>query len=237
MTHRNAFTLIELLVVIAIIAILMGILMPALQRVKKQAQATTCLSNLKQIGIAAYMYSLDNEQFIPRGTGSNSSAWFIQFLPYLGQKYNTGDYRTVSIYKCKSFPRTGNGLNSIPNSEQTVCYVINDWSFSSRTDERGSVVSRPTKLDVFKRPSLTLYMVDNENGSWRPVIQTKDSSDLMRCDVFDTRHLPGSDSTDIVNGRRIARARHNRGANVLYLDWHSDYIPTEKHTINLWRDK
>ncbi|MBN2590126.1 MAG: prepilin-type N-terminal cleavage/methylation domain-containing protein [Sedimentisphaerales bacterium] len=237
MTHRQAFTLIELLVVIAIIAVLMGILMPALQKVKKQAQATTCLSNLKQIGVAAYMYSLDNEQFIPRGTGSNNSAWFMQFLPYLGQKYNTGDYKTVSIYKCKSFPRIGNGLDNIPNSEQTVCYVINDWTFSSRTDEQGSVVSRPTKLDVFRRQSSTIYMADNEEGDWRPIIQTKDSDDLMRCDVFDPRHLPGSDSTDLVYGRRVARQRHSRGANVLFVDWHSEYIPTEKHIINLWRDK
>ena len=237
MKYRKDNTLIELLVVIANIAGQISILMPALQKVKKQAQAATCLNNLKQIGVAAYMYSMDNNQFIPRGTGSNDSAWFMQFLPYLGQKYNTGDYRTVAIYKCKSFPRTGSGYNKVPNSEQTVCYVINDWTFSSRTDERGSVVSHPTKLDAFKRPSGTLYLTDNEDGTWRPVIQTKDSDDLMRCDVFDTRHLPGSDSEDLINGRRVARARHNRGANVLYIDWHSDYIPTEKHTINLWRDK
>ena len=237
MTQRKAFTLIELLVVIAIIAVLMGILMPALQKVKKQAQGTSCLSNLKQIGVAAFMYAQDNDMYIPRGTGSNNSAWFMQFMSYLGQKHNTGDYRTVSIYKCKSFPRTGNGLDGIPNSEQTVCYVINDWTFSSRTDNQGSFVSRPTKVDVFRRPSNTIYMTDNEDGDWRPIIQTKNSDDLMRCDVFDSRHLPGSDSEELIYGRRIARKRHGQGANVLFVDWHAEQIPTIKHTIDLWRDK
>ncbi|MBN1974182.1 MAG: type II secretion system protein [Sedimentisphaerales bacterium] len=237
MIQRKGFTLIELLVVIAIIALLLSILMPSLQKVKKQAQATTCLSNLKQIGVAAFVYSQDNDSYIPRGTGSSNSTWFVQFLPYLGQKYNTGDYRTVSIYKCKSFPRTGSGLNKIPNSEQTVCYVINDWTFSSRTDNRGSLVSRPTKIDVFRRPSSTIYMADNEDGDWRPIIQSKDSADLIRCDVFDPGHLPGSDSKELIYGRRIARQRHSKGGNVLFLDWHSEYIATEEHTIDLWRDK
>ena len=237
MTHRKAFTLIELLVVISIIAILMGILMPALQKVKKQAQATTCLNNLKQIGVAAFMYTQDNDSFIPRGTGSSNSTWFMQFLPFLGQKYNTGDYRQVPVYKCKSFPRTGSGYNNVLNSRQTVCYVINDWSFSGNTDNKGTMVSHPTKIDVFRRPSRTIYMADNEDGDWRPIIETKDSPDLIRCDIFDTRHLPGSDNEELIYGRRIARMRHSQGANALFLDWHSEYIPTEKHTIDLWRDK
>jgi prepilin-type N-terminal cleavage/methylation domain-containing protein len=155
--HRRGFTLIELLVVIAIIALLLSILMPALQKVKKQAQATTCLSNLKQIGLAAELYAGDYDLFIPRGSTGSNAIWFMQFLPYVGQKYNTGDYRNVKIYKCQSFPRTGNGLNGVPNSRQTVCYVINDWTFSSRTDESGTSVGKPTKLSVFRRRAYTIY--------------------------------------------------------------------------------
>jgi prepilin-type N-terminal cleavage/methylation domain-containing protein/prepilin-type processing-associated H-X9-DG protein len=234
---RPGFTLIELLVVIAIIAVLMAILMPSLQKAKKQAQSTTCLSNLKQIGLAAYLYSESNDSYVPRGTSSNNSIWFVQFLPYVGQKYNTGDYRKVSIYKCKSFPRSGTGLNNIPNSQQTVCYVINDWTFASKTDNHGSAISHPTKLSVFRKPSGTIYLADNEDGDWRPIIQDKDSAEIVRCDIFDPGHLPGSDTHDMLYGRRVARARHREGSNVLYLDWHSEYIATEKHTINLWRDK
>ena len=67
-TRKQAFTLIELLVVIAIIAILMAIMMPALQRVKTQAQEMTCRANLRNYGIAQTMYLDDSDDRYP-------SAW------------------------------------------------------------------------------------------------------------------------------------------------------------------
>ena len=63
--YRMGFTLIELLVVIAIIALLLAILMPALQRVKKQARDIICRHNLKEYGLAARMYIDDNEGSFP----------------------------------------------------------------------------------------------------------------------------------------------------------------------------
>ena len=235
--QRRGFTLIELLVVIAIIALLMAILMPALQRVKKQAQATTCLSNLRQIGLAAELYANDYDRFIPRGSTGSNPIWFIQYLPYVGQKHNKGDYKTVKIYRCKSFPTTGFGLYNISNSRQTVCYVINDWTFSSRDDNEGTSIGRATKLSVFRRPAYTVYMADNEDGNWRPIIESEDSPDIYRCDIFIRTHLPFSDSHHINNGRRVARERHTEGCNALFLDWHSEYVKAEDMTIERWRDK
>ena len=64
---KRGFTLIELLVVIAIIALLMGILMPALAKVKKQAQGAVCLSNLRQWGLAFSMYTSEHDDYFPPG--------------------------------------------------------------------------------------------------------------------------------------------------------------------------
>jgi len=228
---RKGFTLIELLVVIAIIALLLAILMPSLQAAKRQAQAIICRSNMRQIGLAAIFYAEANETYVPRGAGGDGNLlWFNRFLPYLGEEYNKGDYRDVKIYRCKSYP----------DKRQTVCYVINAWTFRSKNDLAGTEIQHPTKLKVFMRPQSTMYLGENEDGAWREIIENDNGAGTDKLDVWMPSHLPGSDVEGSVPdqpSRRVAKARHKKGSNYLFADWHVEYFPTEKMSIKYWRDK
>ena len=134
MHKGRAFTLIELLIVIAVIALLMSILLPSLSKARDQAKRTICMSNMRQIGFAAGFYAEDHETRVPRGT--DGPIWFMVFMPYLSQRPINDDYRNVKIYRCPSYP----------NKEQTVCYVVNGWAFSSDSDMTGYETEDPTRL-------------------------------------------------------------------------------------------
>jgi len=88
MVHRKrvaAFTLVELLVVVAIIGILVGLLMPAVQMVREAARRTSCLNNLKQMGLAAQMHN-DSRGRLPPGRGGDGFlTWPVYLMPYLEQ--------------------------------------------------------------------------------------------------------------------------------------------------------
>jgi prepilin-type N-terminal cleavage/methylation domain-containing protein len=148
---RKGFTLIELLVVIAIIAILMALLLPAVQKVREAANKMLCASNLRQIGIAAHNYHGDYNKLPPGGFGpslspvpiSASEAQYagalVVLLPYLEQD---------NLYKIVTQQGTGSnrGVQLAVNRGDANWWTLNQ-----------AYIGAQTRLKIFQCPSDTLY--------------------------------------------------------------------------------
>jgi prepilin-type N-terminal cleavage/methylation domain-containing protein/prepilin-type processing-associated H-X9-DG protein len=222
---KPGFTLIELLVVIAIIAILAALLLPALARAKEAGKKTQCLSNLHNMGLAMIMYADDHEGLIPR---ANNPHWWQVLTPELGGRKGS-DFAKVKIFTCPSYP----------DKKQLVCFVVNGWTFRTRTDPVGDEQTGLTPLKQIDEPVNTIFIADNENGSWRPIIEelrTIGSDDLN--DVWSPEHLPYRTGGKTLNSqRRVAAARHGPGANLMFYDGHSGFKRAQDIIVDDWRDR
>jgi prepilin-type N-terminal cleavage/methylation domain-containing protein/prepilin-type processing-associated H-X9-DG protein len=173
--RNRGFTLLELLVVIAIIAVLMGILMPVVTRVKESANATACVHNMRQIGVAALSAATDNNnKMIGWYNYSAGTYWWQTLQPYMATSGTwQGQYQST-IFRCPS------DTNFDPNNvAQTVSYGWNYMVIGRSDTDTAPVNLLP--LGNFTKPAETLVLTDSAPPqSWGYIDPYGHSPDPLR---------------------------------------------------------
>ncbi len=231
MKRSKAFTLIELLVVIAIIALLMAILMPALQRVKKLARAVVCMANLKQWSLVWSMYCEENNGFWLSGAGGGSGRWWFEPMmelyesepemrvcPQATKALGAGVHQGIGYWSNQAW-QTGNYIGS---------YGPNGWMCNPPPGAT-SVWGRSPASDHWRTPYVK--GADNVplfNGSW-----WVDAWPRERDQPPTTLGGP-PDRPNVNEMERNCVDRHDGFLNVLFCDWSARKVGLKELWILKW---
>jgi prepilin-type N-terminal cleavage/methylation domain-containing protein len=234
-SRRSAFTLIELLVVIAIIAILAAILFPVFAQAREQARKTSCLSNMKQTGLAVLMYTQDYDETYPLAW-SLSGTWYAVLDPYV-KSGGVSQWALTSqnnIWHCPSDSQSGAANISYAANALIVGGGAADWADLSPAKTLAAI-DKPADV-VFDAEMVPAYdsagnIANAETDFVRPHIdisgQPADDSDQAVQYYYDWLHVdmtdkkPGYDPcpdnialpswpVSGVNGCKMIAYRHTR---------------------------
>lgn len=164
---RCGFTLLELLTAIAIIGILAGILIPVVSTVRKSAQRSACVGNLRQIGVAMQLYARENKNTLPpakvNSEGWPAGWWQDKLQPYLENIRNTDGHNRVftGVFRCPGKPDWA--LSGVTDREK-LSYGMNTFA---TYDASGALVSNQDvgrRLNTLALPSITMLVSDTAQG-------------------------------------------------------------------------
>jgi len=241
MQKRRGFTLIELLVVIAIIALLMAILMPALQRVKKQARTVMCQTNLKQWGIIWAMYTDENDGKFPERKGGSDAygRWMDSLVDY---------YITTEDIRCCPVAHRIANPDNLPNldwwgSKDIAWGKVPPWDAGGGRTE-GFYGSYGVNGYIYQPIGSDVYGISPE-GFWR-TINIKNNSDIpMFLDCYfwcgwpqSTNSPPESDGaqnrSDADAMNRFMLNRHDGFGTGIFMDFHVQKIGLKEYFTLNW---